>query len=171
MNFISILGLLLLLGIAWILSYHRKEVSIRLIFWGIGLQLIFALIILREDHWSFIGMSILSLLIITFLHQKNETNLVSRKAAVMISAITIAIGFIFYQFSSYIHYFMGLSLIYMLGNGYFKWDKKSQKYASSLFLISGMAIPWESNRWCAVAKLFDHLLIRPGGLCPSIYPR
>ena len=74
MNFISLLGLLLLLGLAWLLSYHKREIKIRPIFWGIGLQFIFALIILREDYWSFIGMSLLSLLIITYIHQKdNET--------------------------------------------------------------------------------------------------
>ena len=75
MNFISLFGLLLLLGIAWTLSYHKREVNIRPIFWGIGLQLIFALIILREDHWSYIGMSLLGLLIITFLHQKDDSKL------------------------------------------------------------------------------------------------
>ena len=75
MNFISILGLLLLLGLTWLLSYHKREINFRTIFWGIGLQLIFALIILREDHWSFIGMSLLSLLIITYIHQQDNEKL------------------------------------------------------------------------------------------------
>ena len=137
MNFISIFGLFLLLGIAWVLSYHKKEVNIRLIFWGIGLQLIFALIILREDHWSFIGMSILGLLIITFLHQKDDPNLGGGiLSAIIITVFSIVIGFLFYQFSSSIVYVMGLSLIYMLSNSYFKWHQKSQRYAGSLLLVS-----------------------------------
>ena len=45
MNFISILGLIMLLGIAWLLSYNKTEIKFRPIFWGIGLQFIFALII------------------------------------------------------------------------------------------------------------------------------
>ena len=95
MNFISILGILLLLGIAWALSYHKREINIRPIFWGIGLQVIFALIILREDHWSFIGMSILGLLIVTFLHQENDFELGSGiRSTIMISTFCIVLGVI-----------------------------------------------------------------------------
>ena len=39
MNLISILGLVVLLGLAWSMSYHRREVNLRTVFWGIGLQL------------------------------------------------------------------------------------------------------------------------------------
>ena len=130
MNFISILGLLLLLGLAWALSYHKREINIRPIIWGIGLQLIFALIILREDHWSFIGMSILGLLIITFLHQTDDSKLGSGiRSAFIVSAFSIISGFLVHQFAYTIHYIMGLSLIYMLSNSYFKWHQKSQRYA------------------------------------------
>ena len=45
MNFVSILGLLTLLGLAWAMSYHRTKVSLRPIFWGLGLQFLLALII------------------------------------------------------------------------------------------------------------------------------
>ena len=63
MNFISIVGLFVLLGIAWLMSYHRAEIKIRPIIWGICLQLLFALIILRDDKWSFFGMIILGSLL------------------------------------------------------------------------------------------------------------
>ena len=146
MNFISILGLLLLLGLAWCLSYHKREVKIRPIFWGIGLQLILALIILREDHWSFIGMSILGLLIITFLQQTDDSKLGGGiKSAFIISVVSIVIGFLFYQFSFAIFYIIGLSLIYMFSNSYFKWHQKSQRYAGSLFLISGIIFLISNN--------------------------
>ena len=65
MNYISIIGLVALLVIAWGLSYHRRDVKLKPIAWGLGLQLLFAMIILREDMWSFIGMGILCLLLIT----------------------------------------------------------------------------------------------------------
>ena len=146
MNFISLFGLLLLLGIAWALSYHKREVNIRPIFWGIGLQLIFALIILREDHWSYIGMSLLGLLIITFLHQKDDSKLGGGiQSAMIVCAFSIVIGFLFYQFSSAILYIMGLSLIYMLGNSYLKLHQKSQRYAGSLLLISGIIFLISNN--------------------------
>jgi CNT family concentrative nucleoside transporter len=44
---ISIVGMLTLLLIGWLLSVDRKRVPWRVIFWGIGLQLIFALFILK----------------------------------------------------------------------------------------------------------------------------
>jgi len=146
MNFISILGLLLLLGLAWALSYHKREINIRPIFWGIGLQLIFALIILREDHWSFIGMSILGLLIITFLHQSDDSKLGGGiRSAFIVSVFSIISGFLLYQFAYTIHHLMGLSLIYMLSNSYFKWHQKSQRYAGSLLLISGIIFLISNN--------------------------
>ncbi len=44
-NFISFLGIFILLGIAWLISADRKNMNWRLIFWGIALQMLFALVI------------------------------------------------------------------------------------------------------------------------------
>jgi len=66
-NLISVLGLLTLLGIAWLLSYHRSRIPIRTVLWGVGLQFLFALIILREDAWSFIGMVVFAVLLCTYI--------------------------------------------------------------------------------------------------------
>jgi concentrative nucleoside transporter, CNT family len=43
----SLLGLLLLAGAAWALSRNRRHVHWRVVLWGLGLQLIFALFILK----------------------------------------------------------------------------------------------------------------------------
>lgn len=67
MNFISIGGLLTLLGIAWLMSYHRQDLKLRPIFWGLSLQFLFALIILRKDEYSNLGMLIFSGLLIAYL--------------------------------------------------------------------------------------------------------
>jgi CNT family concentrative nucleoside transporter len=67
MSWVSVLGLLVLLGIAWALSYHRSKVSLRTVLWGLSLQFLFAVIILREDAWSFVGMGVLAALIGTYL--------------------------------------------------------------------------------------------------------
>ncbi len=72
MNFVSFLGLLVLLGIAWLMSYHRRSVNFKTVLWGLGLQSLFAVIILREDVWSFIGMAVLSGLIVAYMIQRNE---------------------------------------------------------------------------------------------------
>lgn len=44
---IGILGIFVLLGIAWLMSNNRKKVDLRVVIWGITLQIIFALIILK----------------------------------------------------------------------------------------------------------------------------
>jgi CNT family concentrative nucleoside transporter len=67
MRFIGVLGVLALVGLAWAMSYHRREVRLRVVLWGLGLQFLFALIILREDVWSFIGMAAVGGLVAVYL--------------------------------------------------------------------------------------------------------
>ena len=72
MRFIGVLGVLALLGLAWAISYHRREVRLRVVFWGVGLQFLFALIILREDVWSFIGMGLVAGLVAVYLLRQDR---------------------------------------------------------------------------------------------------
>tara|TARA_Y100001960_G_scaffold121820_1_gene130063 strand:- start:203 stop:1690 length:1488 start_codon:yes stop_codon:yes gene_type:complete len=72
MNFIGIIGIFVLLGLAWLMSYDKKNIPFRIIFWGIGLQILFAVIILRTDYWSFIGMGILCCLIMAYQFSQIE---------------------------------------------------------------------------------------------------
>ena len=72
MRFIGILGLVALLGAAWALSYHRREVRMRVVAWGLGLQFLFALIILKDDAWSFVGMSLLGVLITVYILSRDD---------------------------------------------------------------------------------------------------
>ncbi|MEE4310415.1 MAG: Na+ dependent nucleoside transporter N-terminal domain-containing protein, partial [candidate division KSB1 bacterium] len=43
----GVLGIFVLLGIAWLLSNNRKKISFRVVGWGLALQLLFAVIILK----------------------------------------------------------------------------------------------------------------------------
>jgi CNT family concentrative nucleoside transporter len=54
-RFTGILGLLFLLGVAWLLSRSRKNVKWRLVAWGMGLQIVFAVLILKTGpgEWIF----------------------------------------------------------------------------------------------------------------------
>ena len=47
MKLTGFIGVILLLGIAYILSNNRKAIKPRTVFWGIGLQLLFAVVILK----------------------------------------------------------------------------------------------------------------------------
>ncbi len=44
---ISAFGCFVLLGIAWLISNNKKNINYRVVFWGLGLQLIFAVLILK----------------------------------------------------------------------------------------------------------------------------
>lgn len=68
MRFISFLGLFFLLGVAWLLSSNRSKIRPRVIIWGVGLQLLFALIILSQNRLSMAGMFILLCMILVFIH-------------------------------------------------------------------------------------------------------
>ena len=43
----SIAGLLIILGICYLISEKRKSIKIRIVLWGLGLQFVFALFILK----------------------------------------------------------------------------------------------------------------------------
>jgi CNT family concentrative nucleoside transporter len=49
-RFVGILGILAVLAAAWIFSTDRKAIRIRTVIWGLGLQLLFAFIVLRSDY-------------------------------------------------------------------------------------------------------------------------
>ena len=44
---IGLLGIVVLLGIAVAMSNNRKQINFRIVAWGLGLQLLFALFILK----------------------------------------------------------------------------------------------------------------------------
>jgi len=76
MNSVSLVGLLVLLGLAWALSFDRSAIRLRPIAWGLTLQVILALTILRRDAWSQLGLVLLGSMVVAFIadqrHRKGE---------------------------------------------------------------------------------------------------
>ena len=72
MQFLSLIGLVVLLGLAWAMSYHPRRVRLRTVAWGLGLQFTFALIILKQDKWSFVGMVVLAALLVVYIMQDEQ---------------------------------------------------------------------------------------------------
>jgi len=58
-RFISVLGMLVYVGISWVFSKHRRKVKWRPVLWGMGMQFVFALVILRTSQgfaaFKFVG--------------------------------------------------------------------------------------------------------------------
>ena len=48
-RFTGLLGLAVILGFAWLCSSHKRAIKLRIIAWGLGLQLAFAILVLKTD--------------------------------------------------------------------------------------------------------------------------
>src|SRR3569833_1480987 len=48
-RFTGLLGLAVILAVAWLCSTHKKAVKLRIIAWGLGLQLAFAILVLKTN--------------------------------------------------------------------------------------------------------------------------
>ena len=48
-RFTGLLGLVVILGVAWLFSTHKRQIKLRLIAWGMGLQIAFAFLVLKTD--------------------------------------------------------------------------------------------------------------------------
>ncbi len=139
MNFISILGLLALLGIAWLLSFKRSHIKLKPIIWGLGLQFLFALIILRSDYLSFVGMGLLGLLIITYILQKDDYAMGGGfRGLVIVCGVSIAIAAVLFYFSVLVPWIFYLTLAFLIINGFTKFNATAQRYSAALFVISGI---------------------------------
>ena len=67
MKLISLLGLLVLLFIAWLISYHKDKVNLRTVAWGLFLQFLLAVIILQQTFVSWIGMAVFAILLVFYV--------------------------------------------------------------------------------------------------------
>ena len=140
MNAISLLGLVVLLGIAWLLSLHRSRINFRSIFWGIGLQFLFAVIILREDYWSFVGMSILGLLIVTYILQQDDSRWGGGlRSAAIVGIASLALGYVLTLVPALLGYGMLILLLLLILNARFQVIQPIQRYGGALLVVMGTA--------------------------------
>jgi CNT family concentrative nucleoside transporter len=141
---IGILGVLVLLGMAWLLSYHKSEIKIRPIIWGIGLQLLFALIILRDDQGSFFGMIILGSLLITYMFRKDydiQQSIGHFFILLLINSIVILLINNSKLLFNHLPIFLFVSILCIaILNHYLHIAPLFQKYLSALILLNGISL-------------------------------
>lgn len=140
MSLVSLLGLLALLGLAWALSYHRRVLPVRTILWGLGLQFLFAVIILREDFLSFVGMGVFGLLLVVYILQRDHGGgsrswgQVGLMAALGIAAAAALGAFL----PTLIPWVLGFCVIALLLNARLKLSQIAQQLAAALLVILGV---------------------------------
>ncbi len=140
-NLVSVLGLFTLLGLAWAMSYHRRKLPVRTLIWGTALQLVFAMIILRHDAWSFVGMGILGLLVVSYMLQ------IDRERAgggwLPVAGLLVAgcaVGFLAARFAeAALGPVLVVLTLFLAGNAWRRWSPAAGRYAGALFVILGVA--------------------------------
>ncbi len=141
MNIVSVLGLVVLLGLAWAMSYYRREVNLRPVFWGIGLQFVLALIILRKDYWSFVGMTILGLMIVLYLLERpDEDSEPSKRHALLVVVSTLIAGALLSQVPvRFLVAALLLVLVTMVLNSRFRFAASAQRFLGAAVVVLGVA--------------------------------
>jgi CNT family concentrative nucleoside transporter len=141
MNVVSILGLMVLLGLAWAMSYYRRQVNLRPVFWGIGLQFVLALIILRKDYWSFVGMTILGLMIVLYLLERPDIDgEPSKRHALLVVVSALIVGALLSQLPVRILVAaLVLVLVTMVLNSRFQFAVSAQRYLGATLVAVGVA--------------------------------
>ncbi len=142
MNPVSLLGLLVLVGLAWALSYHKRQVRLRPVVWGLGLQFILALIILREDYLSFVGMVLFGLLIVSYMLRdpSGEGGEGWRRTALVVP-VAVGAGYLLTLLPAPLDlYLLGLVAAFLLVRGWVGLPAKYQRWAGALFMTLGIAM-------------------------------
>jgi CNT family concentrative nucleoside transporter len=141
MNGVSILGLIALVAIAWAMSYYRRDVKLRPIIWGISLQFVLALIILRSDYWSFVGMVGLGLLVVAYLmrgEEQGEAAAWQLIAARCLVALLLGIG-LYYLPTAIAGAVAIVLIIAFSANAFLGRARAVQPYVGAGFVVSGTA--------------------------------
>jgi CNT family concentrative nucleoside transporter len=146
MKIIGLLGLIALLGAAFLISNNRFKIRPRVMIWGLSLQFVFAMIVLREDYVSFIGMGILVLLLIVYLLQNDALKIgkVWLSWSVLIGGSVLSAALLYViPFASYT--FLGITSLILVFNAVFKWKRVLQRYAAGIFLLSVFVVLFSND--------------------------
>ncbi len=140
MSLVPILGLATLLGLAWALSYHRREIRLRPLIWGLGLQLLLALTLLRQDAWSYAGMIVLGLLVVGFIVDQGAVSLAEAwPRTLAICAVALAAGLALYQLPGRALATAAMILAAVLAlTVKVPWPSRSRRYAGALLVVLGL---------------------------------
>lgn len=136
MNLVSLLGLGTLLGLAFLLSRHHRRVRLRTVVWGLGLQFLFAVIVLQNNWYSFVGMILLGLLVVAYLWRDHVFLRDFPFAGALVVVGALAVGGAAYHVAAHVSFRLLLLLLvaFMLVNGIWFKRRTPQLLAATLFI-------------------------------------
>lgn len=145
MQFVSFLGLIALMFVAYLMSNNKKMVPWRVIFWGVGLQVLFATIILTKNIVSFIGLFVFFAWILVYLfisrHQETPSlaNQMKTAGLIVLGSGAATAVFYFLQGVGLTGWFVAAFIIWIAFNSYRK-SYTFQPYAVGGLLTSTLGI-------------------------------
>lgn len=146
-NLISLGGMLALLACAWLLSYRKSNINFRQIGWGIGLQFLFATIVLKSNWVSFAGMSVLGALIVNYLFKDENILGISQRwlRLFLITLITVTVSALLYlagkhSGASTLLLVITAAMLALITNGLLKFNSKLHPFFAAMLITA--AIPF-----------------------------
>ena len=141
MRFTGILGILTILLISFLMSNNKKKIKPRIIIWGLGLQILFAGIILGKTYMSLSSMLLFVLLIVLYLSKDIVNNGATRQFQILSAALVIIVStglsFVlkFFANSLVIGWFFWLIFIFIIVKMILKQPKYQSFISSSLIVV------------------------------------
>ncbi len=140
-NLISAMGMVALLLLAWGLSFHRRRIRFPTVVWGLALQFLFAVIILRDDLWSYMGMAVLGLLVVVYLLQREHDRLGGGWGPVVaVAAVSCGVGWFAGRFAAaWLGWILALLVVLLAVNARWHLFQRLQSFGAALFVVLGVA--------------------------------
>jgi CNT family concentrative nucleoside transporter len=139
LRFVSLIGFFIILALAWAISFNRRDIKLRPVLWGVVLLFILAIIILRQDALSFVGMTLLALLAIVYFFErtaKDPAQIWKHRLVITLSALICgALSLLLPTRWLAVGFFVLIPLLFI--NGRFKLFPVIQSYAQGLLVIFG----------------------------------
>jgi CNT family concentrative nucleoside transporter len=137
---IPVFGLLAILAVAWLISLDRGAVRLRPIAFGLGVQFLLSLAVLRDDAWSFAGMSILGLWIGVFALRSEGRESSPVRRSVRRLLFLIAAGLLSYLLpAALLATFIGLACLFLFATRTRRPLKAFRPWLAALLPVAGVA--------------------------------
>jgi CNT family concentrative nucleoside transporter len=106
---------------------------------GLGLQILFGIIVLRDNIWSFLGMGALGLLIVNYMLKDEFPPLPRWQKIGVISSGSVGVGLLLIWIGQGLGYLLGISLLALFALYYLR-QYRLFRFTGVLFLVTGVAL-------------------------------
>ena len=108
----------------------------RTVVWGLGLQFLFAVIILREDFWSLVGMAVFGLLLVVYIVHEGR----GPGAIVAVAVAAVGVGLLLHSFAAAaIPALLAVTVLFLAVNSRLRFAPGAQRVAAIAFVVLGVS--------------------------------